>query len=71
MVGDDAADEVRIGVLQGGHEVPQLLLVQLANGAEHAFTGFEHPLVRVRHSCHFIQANDVVLCGDIKMSKTQ
>lgn len=44
VVRDDAADEVRVGVPQCGHEVPQLLLVQLAHCAEHAFTGLERTM---------------------------
>lgn len=40
VVGDNAADKVGVGVPERGHEVTQLLLVQLAHGAEHALTGF-------------------------------
>ena len=36
VVGDDAADEVRVGVVQRLHQLAQLLLVRLADGAEHA-----------------------------------
>lgn len=60
VVGDDAADEVRVGVPERGHEVTQLLLVQLAHSAEHALTCFERTVHGVRHSCHLIQADDAV-----------
>lgn len=41
MVGNDAADEVGVGIPQGGHELGQLLLVQLPHGTEHALSGLE------------------------------
>lgn len=71
MVWDDAADKVRVGVSEGGHEVTQLLLVQLAHGAEHALTGFERTVHGVRHSCHFIQAHNTVHCDDAKKEEKQ
>lgn len=60
MVGDDAADKVGVGVSERGHQVPQLLLVQLAHGAEHAFTRLEGTVHGIRHSRYFIQADDTV-----------
>ncbi|KAF3846906.1 hypothetical protein F7725_003984 [Dissostichus mawsoni] len=39
VVGDDAADEVGVGVPQRGHELGQLLLVQLTHGPEHPLLG--------------------------------
>lgn len=36
MVGDNAAYKVRLSVVQGGHQLGQRLLVQLAHSAEHA-----------------------------------
>lgn len=41
MVGDDAANKVGVGVPQSGHELGQLLLVQLAHCAEHALAGLK------------------------------
>ena len=39
MVGDDAADEIGVGVPEGLHELGQLFLVELRHGAEHALPG--------------------------------
>lgn len=64
MVGNDAADEVWVGVPERGHEVTQLLLVQLAHSAEHSLTGSGCTVNRLRHSCHLIQADDAVHCKD-------
>lgn len=36
MVGDDAAEEVGVGVPQRGHQLGERLLVQLADGPEHS-----------------------------------
>lgn len=49
MVGNDTSDKVGVGVSEGGHEFGELLLVQLANGTEHALAcaGPEHRV----HSC--------------------
>ena len=61
MVGDDAADEVGVGVPESGHEVGQLLLVELAHGAEHALSdlcGPMHP--PIRHPSNFVQAHNTV-----------
>ena len=48
MVGDDAADKVGVGVVEGDHELVQLLLVQLGDGPEHALPG-DAPELGVRH----------------------
>lgn len=58
VVGNDAADKVGVRVPQGGHELGQLLLVQLAHGAEHAFTGLEGA-GHLGHG-HLIQTDDPV-----------
>ena len=52
VVGDDAADEVRAGVVEGLHESVQLLLVGLGHRAEHPLPGArpEGRLSRTRHS---------------------
>ena len=61
VVGDDAADEVGVGVPQRGHEFGQLLLVQLPHRAEHALARLEGPgHCRLRHASHLVQANDAV-----------
>ena len=61
VVGDDAADKVGVGVPQGGHEVGQLLLVQLAHRAEHALLGLVGGTERcVAHASHLVQAHDAV-----------
>ena len=39
MIGNDTANEVWIRVAQSGHEFGQLLFVELADRAEHAFLG--------------------------------
>ena len=36
MVGDDAPDEVGVGVVEGLHQLRQLLLIQLPHRPEHA-----------------------------------
>ena len=59
VVGDDAADEVGVGVPQGGHELGQLLLVELAHRAEHALTGLEGT-GHLAHPSHLVQAHDAV-----------
>ena len=35
MVGDDAADEVRLRLVEGLHQIGQLLLVELTDRTEH------------------------------------
>ena len=61
VVGDDAADEVGVGVPQRGHEFGQLLLVQLPHRAEHALARLEGPgHCRLRHASHLVQADDAV-----------
>ena len=65
VVGDDAADEVGVGVPQRGHELGQLLLVQLSHRAEHALACLEGPWQRrLRHAGHLVQANDAVHCRE-------
>jgi len=39
VVGDDAAYKVGVGVAEGGHQLGQLLLVELGHGAEHTLPG--------------------------------
>lgn len=38
VVGDDAADEVGVGVPQGHHELGELFLVELAHHTEHSLS---------------------------------
>lgn len=64
MVRDDAADEVGVGVPECGHEVSQLLLIQLTHSAEHTLSAFKRSMHGVRHSRHLIQANNTVHCED-------
>ena len=52
VVGDNAADEVRVGVPECDHQLRELLLIELGDGAEHplpgdaAELGVRHRLVR-------------------------
>ena len=62
MVGDDAADEVGVGVPERGHELGQLLLVQLPHRAEHALARLEGPR-HLGHPSHFVQTHDAVHWG--------
>ena len=39
VIGDDATDEVGVGVAQGDHQLAELLLVQLGDGPEHSLPG--------------------------------
>lgn len=39
VVGNDAADEVGLRVVQRGHQLPQRLLVQLTHRAKHPLLG--------------------------------
>ena len=61
MVGDDAANKVRIRVPQCGHEFGQRLFVELAHCTKHALfrfvCGTKCCLV---HSCHLVQAHDAI-----------
>lgn len=67
MVGDDAAHEVGGGIAQRGHQLPQLLLVELPHGAEHALLGLGGAGQRaLRHLGHLVQAHDAVHCGHMK-----
>lgn len=61
MVWDDAADKVGIGVPQCGHQLRQLLLVQLSHGAEHALLGLVGGTKRcLIHACDLVQTHDSV-----------
>lgn len=59
MVGDDAANKVGVGVPQSGHELGQLLLVQLAHCAEHALAGLKGT-GHLGHARHLVQPHDAV-----------
>lgn len=59
MVGDDTANKVGVGVPQSGHELGQLLLVQLAHCAEHALAGLKGP-GHLGHARHLVQTHDAV-----------
>lgn len=64
VVGNDAADKIGVGVPQRGHQLGQLLLVQLAHGAEHALLGFVRGTeCRLVHAGDLVQADDVVHWG--------
>lgn len=76
MIWNDAADKVWVGVPQGGHELRQLLLVQLTHGAEHALASLERP-GHFGHPGHFVQADNALHCsvkkgcgGEITKQKT-
>lgn len=61
MVGDDTADKVGVGVPQGGHELGERLLVELAHGTEHALFGFVRGSEgRLTHPCHLVQADNPI-----------
>lgn len=47
VVGDDATDKVRVGVPERGHEVTQLLFIQLAYSTEHTLASFKGSMHRV------------------------
>lgn len=65
VVRDDAADEVGVGVPQRGHQLGQLLLVELPDSAEHALPRLEGPgQCCLRHAGHLVQADDAVHCRD-------
>jgi len=51
VVGDDAADEVGLGVVQGCHQLPQGLLVELAHSPEHPLLGLVDGL-QAHHAVH-------------------
>lgn len=63
MIGNDAADEVGVGVPECRHQVTQLLLVQLTHSTEHALTGFE---CAMDGACHLIHADNTVHCEDVE-----
>ena len=48
VVGDDAADEVGVGVAEGDHQLGELLLVKLGDCPEHPLPGHS-PKLSVRH----------------------
>ena len=68
VVGDDAADEVGAGVVEGLHEAVQLLLVGLGHGAEHPLPGArpEGRLSPTRHA----HAHDLRCQGEQGLSNT-
>lgn len=43
MVGDNATDEVGVGVPQGSHQFSQLFFVKLPHCSEHTLPGFKGP----------------------------
>lgn len=64
VVGDDAANEVGRGVAQRGHQLAQLLLVQLSHCTEHALLGLGGAGQRaLRHLGHLVQSHDAVHYG--------
>lgn len=40
MIWDDAANKVRVGVAESGHQLGERLFVELSNSAKHALFGF-------------------------------
>ncbi len=59
VVGNDAADEVGVGVSERGHEFGQLLFIELPDGPEHSLTGLKRT-GQLRHAGHLIQTHDTV-----------
>lgn len=61
MVGDDAANKVGVGVSERGHELGQLLLIQLTHRPEHPLLslvgGTKRRLV---HARNLVQTHDSV-----------
>lgn len=63
MVGNDAANEVGVGVAESRHQLGERLFVELADGSEHALLGFigraksclRHPrdLIQAHNSIHW------------------
>lgn len=43
MVGDNATDEVGVGVPQCSHEFSQLFFIELSHCSEHTLPGFKGP----------------------------
>lgn len=61
VIWNDAANEVRVGVPEGRHQLGERLFVELPDGPEHALLG----LIRrakggLRHARHLIQTHDTV-----------
>lgn len=54
MVGDYASDKVRVGISQGGHQICQLLFVQLSYCTEHSLTSLDCSMQGFSHSSHFV-----------------
>lgn len=59
VVGNDAPDEVGVGVSERGHEFGQLLLIELPDRPEHSLTGLKRAR-QLGHPGHFIQTHDTV-----------
>lgn len=75
MVGDDAAEEVGVGVPQRGHQLGERLLVQLADSPEHSLLRLQscrserdRPAVFSRG--HLVQTHDPVHCGEAQSEGT-
>lgn len=61
VIRDDAADEVWARVSQGGHQLGQLLLVQLPHCPEHALLGLGSAREGAfRHLRHLVQPHNPV-----------
>ncbi len=60
MIGDDASDKVRVGVSESGHQICQLLFVQLSYCTEHSLASLDGSMQGFSHSGHFVQSHNSV-----------
>lgn len=61
VVGNDAANKIRVGVPQCGHELSEWLLVELAHSPKHALFRFVGGTKsRLIHPCHLVEAHNTV-----------
>lgn len=64
MIGDDAANEVRVGVSEGCHQLGQRFFVELPDGTKHALLGFICGAKScLSHTSDLIQTHDTVHWG--------
>ncbi len=60
MIRDDASDKVRVGVSESGHQICQLLFVQLSYCTKHSLTRLDRSMQGFSHSSHFVQSHNSV-----------
>lgn len=63
MVGDDAAQEVGVGVAEGGHQFSEGLFIELPHGAKHALLRLEPSGPKIHRSTvlagrHLVQTHN-------------